>query len=277
MKIFARSFLLLAFFSLTLFAAENKDIQVVAVVGKAKVGGRTLRAGDSIKVNEVIETAENSGVKIRLGDRTIIDIAASSVFRVESVRGATKDETVTALDEGGAKASVPSNSAVKASVVKSLNQKPKFYMKTKWSVIAVRGTTFYAVSNESGGGIGVLGGVVDLLDPQGRAVIRPLNAGRMLTGSNNNTNGIGGWTESKAVTPPSFNSTSEVLLDSGSGPTEASLVKAARALASDTLAATGGNAAAVAFGGGTSSIVNNPSGATGLGSLVNIKLSVRRN
>ena len=40
----------------SVLSAENKDIQVVAVVGTAKAGGRNLRAGDHIRVNEVIET-----------------------------------------------------------------------------------------------------------------------------------------------------------------------------------------------------------------------------
>ncbi len=156
--------------------ADNKEIQVVAVVGTAKAGGRNLRAGDHIRLNEVIETDENSGCKIRLGDRTVIDIAASSVFRVEAVKGSTKDETITRLDGGAAKASVPSNSAVKASVVKSLNQKPKFYMKTKWSVIAVRGTTFFAHALT----VGVTSGSVDLLSPDMSRVLKSLPAGRIL-------------------------------------------------------------------------------------------------
>ncbi len=160
--------------------ADTKEIQVVAVVGTAKAGGRNLRAGDHIRVNEVIETDENSGCKIRLGDRTVIDIAASSVFRVESVRGGAKDETVTHLDNGAAKASVPSNSAVKASVVKSLNQKPKFYMKTKWSVIAVRGTKFFVMTTDEQKSVGVYEGDVEARGPNGDQVLKNIPAGRMI-------------------------------------------------------------------------------------------------
>lgn len=177
---------LAVFFLLPSRVAHAADIQVIAVVGTATVDGKKIRSGDAVKVNEVIETAKDSGVKIRLGDRTVIDIAANSVFRVESVRGGNREETITKLEKGGAKASVPSNSAVKASVIKSLQQKPKFYMKTKWSVIAVRGTRFYVLSpanEEEPAGVGVFRGAVVLLSADGRTPIREITAGNAFVGS----------------------------------------------------------------------------------------------
>lgn len=177
---------LAVFFLLPARVVLAADIQVIAVVGTATVDGKKIRSGDAIKVNEIIETAKDSGVKIRLGDRTVIDIAANSVFRVESVRGGNKEETVTKLEKGGAKAAVPSNSAVKASVIKSLQQKPKFYMKTKWSVIAVRGTRFYVLSpenEEEPAGVGVRQGAVVLLSADGRQTIREITAGNAFVGT----------------------------------------------------------------------------------------------
>ena len=177
---------LAVFFLLPSRVVNAADIQVIAVVGTATVEGKKIRSGDAVKINEVIETGENSGVKIRLGDRTVIDIAANSVFRVESVRGGNKEETVTKLEKGGAKAAVPSNSAVKASVIKSLQQKPKFYMKTKWSVIAVRGTRFYVLSpanEDDPAGVGVRQGSVMLFSADGRTPIREITAGNAFVGT----------------------------------------------------------------------------------------------
>ena len=65
---------------------NNAVGRVVTVKGNILVRGQSLRAGDYILQQDVIETDANSAAKLLLNDRTIVDIFPSSSFKVNEFK-----------------------------------------------------------------------------------------------------------------------------------------------------------------------------------------------
>ncbi len=148
----------LLFFCGSVFAAPSPAARVVSVNGTATVNEHALKPGDTVLSGEEIHTRERSGVKLLLSDRSIIDIGPSTTFKVSEVRVAPSGERNVdlSLDTG----------SVRASVTKKLDKKSKFFIRTKSSVMAVRGTevsaTWELVGNEANQQITVFEGKVVL-------------------------------------------------------------------------------------------------------------------
>lgn len=152
--------------------------RVVTVHGKATIKRKVLHVGDSIKVGEVIETAKDTYVKLWLRDRSIIDIGPLSSFHIDEFKlGKIKDRAVELTVDHG---------RVRSYVHNKLNDKGKFHLRTKTSVLAVRGTEFLVNSSLEGDGskdtITVLEGKVAVdhaLEPSQKEVL--LIPGHQLT------------------------------------------------------------------------------------------------
>jgi hypothetical protein len=117
--------------------------QVVSVNGRVRSGNRSLQPGDGLVAGDVVRAEEDSGAKILLADRSIIDIGPSSSLRIESyVANAGPDrEVVLAIEKG----------KIRASIKKKLEGQGKFLLRTPASVLAVRGTELLVDVGASGG------------------------------------------------------------------------------------------------------------------------------
>lgn len=88
--------------------------------------------GDPVYAGEVIRTETSSRVKILMTDRSIIDIGEDSAIRIRTYPSNLASDGDRNLDlELG---------SVRASVKKTQSGKGKFFIRTKSSVLAVRGT-----------------------------------------------------------------------------------------------------------------------------------------
>jgi hypothetical protein len=116
--------------------------KVVSVNGMVTSGERQLRPNDALEVGEVVRTAASSDVKLLLADDSILDLGPSSTFRIESYvpnSGADREVTLT-VDEG----------RMRSSIKKRLEGKGKFFIRTRASVLAVRGTELLVDVKASG-------------------------------------------------------------------------------------------------------------------------------
>lgn len=106
--------------------------KVVQLVGSAKAADRPLNYGDLVYAGETIRTDGGSRVKILMTDRSIIDVGEDSAIRIRSYPAnlATDSPRELDLDVG----------TMRTSVRKSPSGKGKFFIRTKSSVLAVRGT-----------------------------------------------------------------------------------------------------------------------------------------
>ena len=108
--------------------------KVVQIVGGAKSAERPLSYGDFVYAGEVIRTDGGSRVKILMSDRSIIDIGEDSAIRIRTYPANANAESARELDlELG---------SIRASVKKSPTGQGRFFIRTKSSVLAVRGTEF---------------------------------------------------------------------------------------------------------------------------------------
>lgn len=112
--------------------------RVVAVNGSVFVNEKPTKPGDIVNGGDVVRTGEKSSVKLLMRDRSIFDLGPSTTFRIAKYEVGPQGRDVdTTLETGDAR----------ASIAKDLKKKPKFYLRTKWSVLAVRGTEFRVVAD----------------------------------------------------------------------------------------------------------------------------------
>lgn len=118
----------------------NPTGKVVQIVGSAKAAERALGYGDAVYAGEVIRTDAASRVKILMTDRSIIDIGEDSAIRIRTYPANLASDEARSIDlELG---------SIRASVKKSPSGKGKFFIRTKSSVLAVRGTEFWTTLNK---------------------------------------------------------------------------------------------------------------------------------
>lgn len=113
-------------------AEEEPAAKVVSINGRVRSGERWLKPGDALVVGDVVRAEEESGAKLLLADKSVIDVSASSSLRIESfVPNSGADREVMLSVEKG---------KVRASIKKKLEGRGKFLLRTPASVLAVRGT-----------------------------------------------------------------------------------------------------------------------------------------
>jgi len=117
--------------------------KVVILKGVARTQKGPLKIGDPIFPKDVISTEKNSAVKVLMTDRSIIDVTEQTVFRVDGyeLKNVHDRKVDLSVDFG----------RIRSSVNKKLNQKGSFLIRTKSSVLAVRGTEFVVASKEIDG------------------------------------------------------------------------------------------------------------------------------
>lgn len=149
-------FLLLLNINFISYASSNEEItpakqktqehagDVVSVLGKvlkrseneSKKYLKNIKPGDPIYSGDVINTSSNGGVKILLKDRTILDLGPSALFHVrEFLLKRSGDRDVELQLSYG---------ALRTAVVKKVNSKSKFRIRTPSATMGVRGTITYS-------------------------------------------------------------------------------------------------------------------------------------
>ncbi|HUP56309.1 MAG TPA: FecR domain-containing protein [Bdellovibrionota bacterium] len=136
-----------------------------------------VRVGQPLQVGDVVVTSGAAAAKILLVDQTIVDLGPSTSFKIEEMEDGTSDERRARLgvDLG----------QVRASVNKRIRGKGRFHMRTKSTVMAVRGTEFVvnAEVRQDGGAtqlgtrVSVLDGAVEVSMPE-LAQVSPVTVGR---------------------------------------------------------------------------------------------------
>lgn len=144
--------------------------RIVSFSGDVKVNGLQTHVGAEVPAGHVIRTGADGLAKLLLVDKSIVDLARNTAFTIESSEPDVG--SVTKLDFG----------MVRSSIQKKLEKKIKFQMRTKTSVLAVRGTEFIVRSALGGAGGKQVADQVTVRDGQvavgiGSSVPRMLNAG----------------------------------------------------------------------------------------------------
>jgi hypothetical protein len=130
------------------------------------------RAGLAVIVGDTVITGAQSSAKLLVRDQSILDLGPSTELRIEAFEDADSADRrfSSSIDFG----------QVRAAVNKKLGRRGHFQMRTKSSVMAVRGTEFVIASQlspASGGTevrtkVTVMEGQVEVLAPQAQAVPR---------------------------------------------------------------------------------------------------------
>jgi len=120
------------FVFLPAFAFSN-TVGSVVVAGKgATINAKPLLVQAAVNVGDVIVTGER-GVKLLMIDDSILDLAPKSELKVGHYAEASNEQLPRAEWEVG-------YGSVRALVAKSKEKKPQYFFRTKWSLMAVRGT-----------------------------------------------------------------------------------------------------------------------------------------
>lgn len=114
--------------------------QIVSLRGEVKVAGKMGRPGDWIPAGATVKTGADGKAKLLLADKSIVDLGPQTSFTVDSSVADVGSQT--RLDSG----------MVRSSIRKKMEKKINFQMRTKTSVLAVRGTEFIVRSTDSAGG-----------------------------------------------------------------------------------------------------------------------------
>ncbi len=127
-------------------SAQASDVagRVVSVEGSVLVradsgkkgvsSSHPAKAGDVIRQNDVINTASNGKLKILLGDKTIVDLGPSTLFKVAEYQANHGPDRNVDLQM--------SYGNLRAAVSKALSAKGKFRIRTPAATMGVRGTEF---------------------------------------------------------------------------------------------------------------------------------------
>lgn len=130
--------LMILLFSRGSFA--NSVAQVVSSRGEVKIAEKAVRPGDLVPAGATVKTGADGKAKLLLADKSIVDLGPQTCFTVESSVPDVGSQT--RLDSG----------MVRSSIRKKMEKKINFQMRTKTSVLAVRGTEFIVRSTDSAGG-----------------------------------------------------------------------------------------------------------------------------
>lgn len=133
------------------FAAENLTFasagRAISVSGIVLVRNenlklpkmQSLKPGDTIEKGSVINTSSNGAVKILFSDKSIIDLGASTLFKVDeyNLKNEADREVGMSLPYG----------KIRASVNVPVSARGKFTIRTKAATMGVRGTEFVILSD----------------------------------------------------------------------------------------------------------------------------------
>jgi len=134
---------LLVFCSSVFAAPAGKAVSVSgSVLVRNEDGGssaKTLKPGDQIEKGTVINTASNGNAKILMSDKTIMDLGASTLFKVDEYQlNSTEDRKITM--------SLPYGK-MRAAVGNPVGAKGRFTIRTRSATMGVRGTEFVVATD----------------------------------------------------------------------------------------------------------------------------------
>lgn len=116
--------------------------KVVTLQGKVSVAGKPLKVGTEVHALDNIKTEADSMAKLLMIDRSLLDVGPDTSLTVQQyTESATERDAEITLDFGN----------VRALVSKKLKKKNRYEIKTKTSVLAVRGTELFVDWRERGG------------------------------------------------------------------------------------------------------------------------------
>jgi hypothetical protein len=99
---------------------------------------RELKVGEPLYAGDVVNTRSDATVKLMMADKSIIDLGASTLFKVNEWALKHSDDRVVAMTLGYGK--------IRASVNTPVGPKGRFTIKTKAATMGVRGTEFIVSS-----------------------------------------------------------------------------------------------------------------------------------
>lgn len=140
-----------------LIAGQKKDVAgyVVSLMGDVLVQGKTTTEGAPIHEGDTIHTASASQIRVLMQDNNVLDVGPNSNIAVQPTKEPGTKTTDLFLQMG----------TVRAQVQKKL-QNEKFFLRTRASVLSVRGTEFVAEVRSDNGNFResftVASGIVDL-------------------------------------------------------------------------------------------------------------------
>jgi hypothetical protein len=135
----------------------------VFLTAKGAPERRPLNPGDALSTGDVVETLQASSARLLLPDQSVLDLGPSTQFRVEAFDspggdpGSGDRAVETSLELG----------RIRASVNRKLDKKGKFLLKTRSSIMAVRGTEFVAEASPGKTLVTVSDGTVEVATPPG--------------------------------------------------------------------------------------------------------------
>jgi hypothetical protein len=157
--------------------------------GEPNAPVRELKVGDSVHPGDIVNTRSDATAKLIMIDKSIVDLGASTLFKVDEWVSNNITDRKVALTLGYGK--------IRASVSTPVGPKGKFTIKTKAATMGVRGTEFIVSSDvtETGGSekdgkpittqVTVVHGKVEVFDQVGGGKPIEVTTGKQLT-----TNGL---------------------------------------------------------------------------------------
>lgn len=150
MNLFLLSLVFLVF-SPTISADEQAG-EVVSVSNRVLVrnasqpegGVRVLKVGNSVFRGDVINTSSNSSLKLLMKDQSIVDLGASTLFKVDEFK-------LNQVSDRDVKLSMMYGK-VRASINKKVGKNGKFKIRTRSATMGVRGTELVILSDLSDSG-----------------------------------------------------------------------------------------------------------------------------
>jgi hypothetical protein len=120
---------------------------------------RSLKSGDPVYRQDLINTASDGSVKILFNDDSIMDLGPSSLFKVAQFDAKSRpEERKVQMDLEYGK--------IRASVNQKIGPRGRFFIRTRAATMGVRGTEFYVMSD-------ILGAQGGQPDPEAKAPAPP--------------------------------------------------------------------------------------------------------
>jgi hypothetical protein len=156
----------------TSVAAASGEILALSGAASIETDGqqRPVAMGDPIQVGDIIDVPQDSKVRLRMNDGSIITLAPGTRMTIDKYD----------VDGSGVRQDVEltMSSGLLRTVVSAGSGTPNFEVKTATGVAAVRGTDWYIDAQGDATRVYVVAGIVSLSDPSGGSsvTISPMEA-----------------------------------------------------------------------------------------------------
>jgi hypothetical protein len=146
-------------------AAASGEVLALSGAASIETNGqqRPVAMGDPVQVGNIIDVPQDSKVRLRMNDGSIITLAPGARMTIDKYD----------VDGSGVRqdAELTMSSGLLRTVVSAGSGTPDFEVKTATGVAAVRGTDWYIDVKGDATGVYVVTGVVSLSDPSGGSLV----------------------------------------------------------------------------------------------------------